>query len=61
MLLPTTLPTAIILLPLIEETTLIKSSGEDVPNATTVKPITVGDKPRLRARRADPFTSHSAP
>jgi hypothetical protein len=60
-LLPTTFPTAIILFPLIEEIRLTTNSGADVPNATTVKPITIGVTPRLRARLEDPFTSHSAP
>jgi hypothetical protein len=61
MLLPTTFPTAIMLLSLIEDTTLINSSGAEVPNATTVKPMTSGVRPRLRAKLEDPFTSQLAP
>ena len=60
-LLPTTFPTAIMLLPWIEEIRLTTSSGADVPNATTVKPMTIGLTPKLRARLEDPFTNHSAP
>jgi len=60
-LLPTTFPTAIMLLPCIEEIRLTTSSGADVPKATTVKPMTIGVIPRLRARLEDPLTSHSAP
>jgi len=36
-------------------------ASAEVPKATTVKPITIGVTPRLRARLEDPFTSHSAP
>ncbi len=61
MLLPITLPTAIMLFCLTEETTLTTSSGVEVPKATTVRPITMGLRPRPRARLEDPFTSHSAP
>jgi hypothetical protein len=60
-LLPTTLPTAIMLLPFIDEIRLTTSSGAEVPKATTVRPITIGVTPRLRARLEEPFTSHSAP
>jgi hypothetical protein len=60
-LLPTTLPTAIMLLAWIEEITLTTNSGADVPKATTVKPMTIGVTPRLWAKLEDPFTSHSAP
>jgi hypothetical protein len=61
MLLPTTLPTAIMLFPWMEEMRLTTSSGAEVPKATTVKPMTIGVTPMLRARLEDPFTSHSAP
>ena len=61
MLLPTTLPTAIMLLDFTAETTLTTNSGVEVPKATTVNPMTMGVIPRLRARLDDPFTSHSAP
>jgi hypothetical protein len=60
-LLPTTFPTAIMLLPFIEDTRLTTSSGAEVPKATTVKPMTIGVIPRLRARLEEPLTSHSAP
>ena len=58
---PNTLPTAIMLLPLRDEITVTTNSGADVPNATTVSPITIAGIPKLRARFEDPFTSHSAP
>ena len=61
MLLPMTFPTAIMLLSLTEDTTLMTNSGADVPKATTVKPITIGDKPMLLARLDEPLTSMPAP
>jgi hypothetical protein len=60
-LLPITFPTAIMLFPFIEEVRHTTNSGVDVPNATTVSPITTGVTPKLLARFDDPFTSHSAP
>jgi len=46
---------------MIEEIRLTTNSGADVPNATTVRPMTIGVTPRLRARLEEPLTSHSAP
>jgi hypothetical protein len=60
-LLPMTLPKAIMLLPLTAETRLTTSSGADVPNATTVNPITIGVSPMLPASADDPRTSQPAP
>jgi hypothetical protein len=57
---PTTLPKAIAVLPdkaLVTETT---SSGVDVPNATTVNPITIGLIFSFRATADAPSTSKSA-
>ena len=36
-------------------------SGAEVPKATTVRPITSGDTPRLRESPAAPATKRSAP
>jgi hypothetical protein len=58
---PTTLPTAIDGLPSNAEKILTISSGNDVPNATTVKPITKDEIPNLEAILELPLTIHSAP
>jgi hypothetical protein len=49
------------LLPLAAETRLTTSSGAEVPNATTVSPMTMGVSPRLRASVDAPRTSQPAP
>jgi hypothetical protein len=46
---PTTLPTAIVVDPSSEAARLTTNSGNDVPNATTVKPITMVDNPKYFA------------
>ena len=46
---PITLPMAIADLPLRAATTLVASSGRDVPNATIVRPITASLTPQERA------------
>ena len=61
MLLPTTLPRAIPGEPRNAACRLATSSGVDVPNPTSVKPITSGDSPRRRAMATAPFTSASPP
>jgi len=58
---PTTLPMAIGDEPPIAATILTTNSGSEVPNATTVNPITMGDKPKYLANRLPPFTINSAP
>ncbi|MEY4069228.1 MAG: hypothetical protein RLZZ332_1564 [Actinomycetota bacterium] len=60
-LLPTTLPRATSALP--ERAPLIDTaiSGALVPNATTVRPMTIGATPNLAATDEAPRTSHSAP
>jgi hypothetical protein len=60
-LLPTTLPTDRSACPDQAAWTLTANSGELVPKATTVKPITNGDTPTVAASREAPRTSHSAP
>ena len=40
---------------------LTTNSGNEVPNATTVKPITIGDNPKYLANRPPPLTIKSAP
>ena len=61
MLLPTTLPRAMSLLPLTPAEILTNSSGADVPKATTVSPTAVGDTCSPLASRAAPSTKRSAP
>ena len=61
MLEPTTLPTARPVCPLNAEPTLTASSGALVPNATTVRPTTMGDRPNRTATRPAPLTNTSAP
>ena len=46
---PITLPTAIVGDPSSAAARLTTNSGNDVPNATTVKPITMVDKPKYFA------------
>jgi hypothetical protein len=43
------------------ESRLTTNSGAEVPNATTVRPITIGVTPRPEARLDEPFTRTSAP
>jgi hypothetical protein len=61
MLEPTTLPTAMSELPLRPACRLTASSGELVPNATTVRPITSGEMPAIAARDEAPRTRSSPP
>ena len=49
MLEPTTLPMARSFSPFLDATMEVTSSGRDVPNATTVRPISVSDRPKLAA------------
>ena len=58
---PTTLPTAISVVPLKAETKLTKNSGADVPMATTVRPITICGTFRRWAIAVAPSVSRSAP
>ena len=58
---PTTLPMANGDEPPIAATILTTNSGSEVPNATTVNPITMGDKPKYLANWPPPFTINSAP
>ena len=46
---PITLPTAIVDDPSSAAARLTTNSGNDVPNATTVKPITMADRPKYFA------------
>jgi hypothetical protein len=61
MLLPIIFPIAMSLDPFIDAVKLTANSGLEVPNATTVKPITIGFIPRSRDSFDEPLTSHSAP
>ena len=61
MLLPTTLPMAISALPLRAEDTLTVSSGAEVPNATMVRPITMGGMWKRLATEAAPSVNPLAP
>ncbi len=54
MLEPSILPMAKSLLPFKEANTLMTNSGNEVPKATTVRPITKGDKLALMPRETDP-------
>ena len=60
-LLPTTLPTAMSVLPLRTAPTETATSGELVPNATIVRPTTRGEMPSESAILEAPRTSDSAP
>ena len=53
-LLPTTLPMAMPVLPSTADMTLMVSSGADVPKATMVRPTIRSDRPNLRAIAAAP-------
>ena len=53
---PNTLPIAIPLFPFRAETTLVASSGSDVPPATIVSPITASDTPNAVASFEAPST-----
>ena len=61
MLLPTTLPRAMSAFPEKADCTVTAVSGELVPKATTVSPITTGEIPSDAARRDAPRTRSSAP
>ena len=60
-LLPMTLPKAIDDVPFTAEAKLTKNSGADVPNATTVSPMTICDILSLRAILAALSVKQSAP
>jgi hypothetical protein len=60
-LLPNTLPIAKSELPFREAKTFITNSGKEVPKATTVSPITKGDRFARRPSETDPFTNQLAP
>ena len=60
-LLPITLPNAIPELPLMAAPVLITSSGNDVPSATIVRPITSSLILKRRANADAPLVSQSAP
>ena len=60
-LLPRILPSDTPLDPFKAATTLTRSSGADVANATTVKPTMIGRIDRAKAREAAPRTIHSEP
>ena len=61
MLLPTTLPIIISGCPCRHADRLTKSSGTEVPNATTVRPIISVDMPERRASLVAPATRISPP
>ena len=61
MLLPTTLPMDRSVDPVAADVTDTASSGMDVPNATTVSPMTSGEMRHLPAIPAAPSTKKSAP
>ena len=58
---PTTLPIAISEFFLIAATTDVKSSGRDVPSATTVRPIKASLQPAILARFDAVSTANSLP
>ena len=58
---PITLPMAISVCPFFAATTLVTSSGREVPIATMVRPINVSLTPRSLARFVAPLTDNSAP
>ena len=58
---PTTLPSVMSLFPRRLAMTLTVSSGSEVPNATTVRPMTRLETPNRLAIEADPSTRKSAP
>ena len=60
-LLPSTLPMAISVLPLALATILTNSSGVEVPKATTVRPMTRSEMLNLLAIEEAPSTRKSAP
>ncbi len=60
-LLPTTLLAAKESLPLKTEFRLTNNSGELVPKATTVKPITIWGIPRIKDKATDPWIKNSPP
>ena len=61
MLEPTTLPTAMSELPRKAATTLVTSSGRQVPSATTVMPMMRSEMPRALAISTELSTTKSAP
>ena len=58
---PSTLPIAIPLFPLRADTTLVASSGREVPPATIVRPITASDTPSFVATAVAPSTNRLLP
>ena len=58
---PITFPIAISLVPFNAALTLTRSSGADVPKATTVKPINPALKPSLAAIEDAPSTKNLPP
>jgi hypothetical protein len=58
---PTTLPTAIPGAPASAALTLVTSSGAEVPNPTSVTPMTSGDIPSRLATATEPRTRPSPP
>ena len=58
---PSTLPMAMPLLPLRAATTLVASSGSDVPPATMVRPITASLTPNVWATLVAPSTKMFEP
>lgn len=60
-LLPTILPIEISLLPFNADIKLVTNSGNDVPKATTVKPITISVTLNRRAKPVAPSVNLSAP
>ena len=61
MLEPITLPMAISFCPLCAATSEVTSSGSDVPMATMVRPISVSDRPNMRATPVAPLTASCPP
>ena len=58
---PRTFPTATPPCPLRPATTVTASSGNDVPRATIVRPITASETPNVSAMLVDPSTNSFAP
>ena len=61
MLLPNTFPSPILECPTTTAVAVTRSSGNEVPRDTTVRPITRGEIRRVLAREAAPATKRSAP
>ena len=60
-LLPTALPSARLWLPVKNARALTASSGIDVPNATSSRPVTNGDQWKRRESPDAPFSTESPP